>query len=128
MMPEVEKTKGWFAAHRLTMLYLVALATIVSVIYSTFTPEGLEKGAFLYAVTLFPMFLSYATACIGKYMASNRPLFNQNVAMLATCAVIIPVAFLINHDVTVFQDMVAEGLSVAIASGLGGLVGAYLED
>ena len=117
-----------FATHRMTMLYLAMLATVVSVIYSVFTPAGLEKGAFLYAVTLFPMFISYATACIGKYVAGSRPVLNQNVMILATCGAVIPIAFVASHDVTVFTDMVAEGLSVALASGLGGLVGAYLED
>ena len=106
------------------VVYLAALVAVASIVYSLFAPTGLEKGAFIFATVVAPGLIATA-GVFAKRASGTGPAFSFNVAVLTTLALLVLVALLVGLDVTVFTDMVAEGVSSAIAGGLIGLITTY---
>ena len=104
------------------VVYLAVLVSLTSIVFSLFTPAGLEKAAFLFATTIGTGLITIASVFAKR---GSGGLFSLNVALLATGAVLTLVAVVVGMDTTVFTDSVAEGVQAAVAGGLLGLMSTY---
>lgn len=116
----------WFP----TALYVLAALGAASILFSLFGPALLAKAAFLFGAALATGTLGLSAAFVKRMKAKgnrwSHP-FNANAALGVTIALGILAAMIIGIDVSVFTDMVFEGVAVSTA-GLGlGVVGALLD-
>ena len=123
-----EQVEPKMAFLRYNVLYLVVLASLFSVTLSIFHVDMLEKAAFLTATTLSMGLVSSTLGLLQVAQRVNgRPLFNLNICILATCAVLVMVFAIYFIDVSVFQDLVIEGVLTGFIGGILGLISALVK-
>ena len=109
------------------VVILAFLMGLASIVFSVFAPEALAKAAFLVSVTAAPMYLTAALAFARRASKGNgSPMFDFNVVWLVGVALLMVGFTVYAQDVSVFADMVAEGIAVAITSTVGSIIMAFV--
>ena len=97
------------------VLILALLFAVASALLTIFTPEGLGKASFLMGTGLAPSYLTMALVFARRAAKGGRaPEVDPNVIFLVLLSLTTLGILVGFHDVTVFKDMVAEGVGSAI--------------
>ena len=109
-------------------MYLTAALFAFVLAFIFFTPDALDKAAFLLTLTISPAYMGFALTMAQGQLKDEDRRFNPNIALIFSYGLLMLFVMVVVVQPWRFTDMIIEGALVAVASAAVSVIGAFLKE